>query len=452
MLSLNARLLLAASVVLVSFLGLTGLTLDRAFRNSAEAAFQDRLQGYIYALLAAADLQPDGRLQVSEELPEPRLTQAGSGLYARITSHREYWQSPSMLGVSIPLPEALPPGTRAFSHTTNAEGVPFLTLAYGVSYVGRNRAQHRYTFSVTESLDSLYAQVQGFRRSLWGWLGAAALVLMAVQGSILRWSLAPLRRAEQDLVAIERGERTELGGRYPRELQGLTRNLNALLHRDRERVERYRQALGELAHSLKTPLAVVRGTARTPCHELLPVLEQQISRMTQIVDYQLQRAAASGRSTLAAPIPVSEPTRQVVESLAKVYADKGVTCEVQVAPDAIFHGAEGDLLEILGNLLDNAYKWCRQRVRVGAEPLKQATSAHRTGLRLWVEDDGPGLSPQRKREVLSRHVQADASTPSYGIGLKVVQDIVELYGGRLGIARSPLGGAQVEIVLPSASD
>jgi two-component system sensor histidine kinase PhoQ len=452
MLSLNARLLLAASVVLVSFLGLTGLALDRAFRNSAETAFRDRLQGYIYALLAAADLQPDGVLSISEELPELRLTRSGSGLYAQIVSPdgRQYWQSPSMLGVHLPVPAPLLPGSRVFLPTTNAEGIPFYTLVYGVSYVGRNRAQYRYTFGVTEGLDSLNAQIQSFRRSLWGWLGGAALVLVAVQGSILRWSLTPLRRAEHDLLAVERGERSELAGRYPRELQGLTRNLNALLRSDRERVERYRRTLGELAHSLKTPLAILRGTleAKMPSDERLAVLEQQITRMTQIVDYQLQRAAASGRSTLAAPIAVADAIKQVVGSLAKVYAEKGVVCKVAVTPDAVFYGAEGDLLEVLGNLLDNAYKWCQYRAQVGAEPLKRVASMHRAGLRLWVEDDGPGMSQERMQEVLSRRVQADTSMPSYGIGLRVVQDVAELYRGTLTIDRSSLGGVRVEVSMP----
>lgn len=455
MLSLNSRLLLGASLVLVCFLGLTGLALDRAFRDSAEGALRDRLQGYIYALLAAADLQPDGLLHWPQELPEPRFSQAGSGLYAQIISNDggQYWQSPSMLGIVLPLPSKLSQGERVFSQVTDAEGVPFYRLSFGVTYVGpQNREQH-YTFSATESLDSLHAQVRQFRRSLWVWLGGAALVLLAVQGSILRWSLAPLRRAEQDLIAIERGESTELTGHYPRELQGLTENLNALLRNDRGRVERYRQTLGELAHSLKTPLAVLWGTldGKTSCEQLPGILQREVSRMTQIVDYQLQRAAASGRSALAAPIAVGEAARRIVESLNKVYADKGVRCELRVPPAARFYGPEGDLLEILGNLLDNAYKWCRQRVRVGAAPLAlPAADRQHAGVSIWVEDDGPGIPSKDIQELIARRSRAADAVPGHGIGLRVVHDITALYDGSLHLGTSELGGARVEVSLSGA--
>ena len=158
MLSLNSRLLLGASAVLVCFLGLTGLALDRAFRDSAEGALRDRLQGYIYALLAAADLQPDGLLHWPQELPEPGFSQAGSGLYAQIISNDggQYWQSPSMLGIVLPLPSQLSQGERVFSQVADAEGVPFYRLSFGVTYVGPHNREQHYTFSATESLDSLH--------------------------------------------------------------------------------------------------------------------------------------------------------------------------------------------------------------------------------------------------------------------------------------------------------
>jgi two-component system, OmpR family, sensor histidine kinase PhoQ len=454
MLSLNSRLLIAASVVLVGFLGLTGVALDQAFRDSAETALKDRLLGYVYTLLAAADLQADVMLHLPQDLPEGRFSQAGSGLYAQILSNdgRQYWQSPSMLGVDLPRPGPLPPGARVFSPGTRPDGMTYYGLRFGVTYLGEGKAQRNYTFSVTESLDSLRAQVSRFRRSLWAWLGAAGLVLLAVQGSILRWSLAPVRHAEKDLMAIERGERAELGGLYPRELLGLTENLNALLRNDRARVERYRQALADLAHSLKTPLAVLWGAldGSSPCGELVPVLHEQVERMTQIVDYQLQRAAASGRTTLTAPVAVAAAASQVVQSLNKVYADKGVACELQIEPGAAFYGEEGDLFEVMGNLLDNAYQWCTHRVAMGARPVAADTAGHRPGLSLWVEDDGPGIPPATVLEILERGRRAEASA-GHGIGLRIVQDIVRLYGGTLQIRASATGGTRVEACFTQAS-
>jgi two-component system sensor histidine kinase PhoQ len=272
-----------------------------------------------------------------------------------------------------------------------------------------------------------------------------AVLLLAVQGAVLRWSLAPLRQVAEDLSAIESGEHQQLEGHYPREMRGLTDNLNALLAGQREHLDRHRHTLSDLAHSLKTPLAVIRGEMeKAPSPAELPALiGEQVRRMSEIVDYQLQRAATSGRLPLSAPLSVAAAARKIGGSLNKVYADKGVNCQIQVAEDADFHGEEGDLLEVLGNLLDNAYKWCKQRVLVTANLDQDG------GLRLSVEDDGPGITPQKAEAVLQRGVRGDSSSPGYGIGLAIVQDIVRVYGGKLQIEKSPaLGGAKITLALP----
>jgi two-component system sensor histidine kinase PhoQ len=228
-------------------------------------------------------------------------------------------------------------------------------------------------------------------------------------------------------------------------MRGLTDNLNALLASQREHLDRHRHTLSDLAHSLKTPLAVIRGEldkGPTPA-ELPTIIGEQVRRMSEIVDYQLQRAATSGRLPLSAPLSVANAAYKIVNSLNKVYADKRVSCQIQAAEDAYFHGEEGDLLEVLGNLLDNAYKWCEQRVMVNAD----LDQSH--GLRLRVEDDGPGITPQKADAVLHRGVRDDSSNPGHGIGLAIVQDIVRVYGGRLHIEKSDaLGGAKITLVLP----
>jgi two-component system sensor histidine kinase PhoQ len=211
---------------------------------------------------------------------------------------------------------------------------------------------------------------------------------------------------------------------------------------------RYRDALGDLAHSLKTPLAVLRGAIEKQNSdadsEIGAVAQEQIDRMTRIIEYQLKRAAASGRTHLTPPVSVAEKSRQVAAALAKVYAEKQVDCRIMVEDDVVFHGDEGDLLEILGNLLDNAFKWCRSRVELSArtvlEPL--GTSSH---LELRVDDDGPGIAEDVAERVTRRGERTDSSVPGHGLGLAIVDSIVRTYLGQLVIERSPLGGAAIVI-------
>lgn len=450
MLSLNSRLLFAGSVVLAGFLGLTGFTLDKAFRTSAEAAMRDRLQGDIYALLAAAELNKEGVMTVTDQLPEKRFSAPGSGIYGQIASHdgKQVLRSPSMSDLEIPFTLGLAMGTSRFERVTASDGTPLYALGFGLSWKVKGKPRG-FTFSVAENLSSLEVQVHSFRRSLWSWLGGVAVLLLVVQGSILRWGLAPLRRVAADLAAIEAGQATQLQGRYPKELRGLTDNLNALITSGQGQLERYRHTLGDLAHSLKTPLAVVRGAVEKEgsVEELRHTVQEQVDRMTQIVEYQLQRAAASGRTVLSAPIPVAEVAQRIAASLDKVYADKGVDCRIQADVEAVFHGDESDLMELLGNLMDNAYKWCGKQVTVSAQPLAEPFH-RRSGLQLTVEDDGSGIPLEDADLVLQRGARADETISGHGIGLAVVRDILRFYDGVLEVGKSELGGASLKIRLP----
>ena len=450
MMSINTRLLLAGSVVLAAFLGLTGMTLDNVFRDSAREAVKQRLQAHTYALIAAADIDDDGSIHMPRSLPEARFSIPDSGLYARIASNsaRHTWRSPSMTDTRIPFATGLSSASQHFSRLATPGGAEVFALSFGITWDESNNAAAGYTFSVAETLDGYHAQVSGFRRSLWGWLGAVAVVLLAAQGTILRWGLAPLRRAARELENIESGGQRELQGSYPRELRGLTDNLNALLHNQREHLDRYRHTLDDLAHSLKTPLAILRGTANEPATEQTRrTVEQQVERMAQIVGYQLQRAATSGRTVLTAPVSIQDTAAKVVASLDKVYADKQVASKLDIAADAVFHGDEGDLMEILGNLLDNAYKWCHHRVNISAHTVRRH-SAQPAELIIRIEDDGPGISAASAEKLLQRGVRGDTATEGQGIGLAVVQDIVQVYQGSMNLDSGAAGGARITIHLP----
>jgi two-component system sensor histidine kinase PhoQ len=250
---------------------------------------------------------------------------------------------------------------------------------------------------------------------------------------------------EREIHQVEEGRSDTLGAGYPRELFGVATNLNALLVGERKRVARYRDTLGNLAHSLKTPLAVMRS--RLTAEDSARTVSAEIDRMSGIIEHQLKRAAASGGALLGqAPVEVAQVAAELRGALLRVYADKDLVIELAIAPGAQFVGDRGDLTELLGNLLDNACKWCRGRVRLTAGV--DESGGPRERLKLVVEDDGPGISAQDRDRVLGRGVRADEKVPGHGIGLAMVQDTVDLYGGRLAIDASPLGGARFSLSLP----
>jgi len=258
---------------------------------------------------------------------------------------------------------------------------------------------------------------------------------------LLQWVLGPVRRMEREIHEVEAGSRESLGAGYPRELAGVAGNLNALLIGERKRVARYRNTLGNLAHSLKTPLAVMRAEGASG------TVSTEIDRMSGIIEHQLKRAAASGGALLGqAPVGVSQVAAELRATLLRVYARKDLVIELAVPPAAQFIGDRGDLTELLGNLLDNACKWCRTRVRFGASIDESAEPRARLGL--VVEDDGPGISAADRARVLRRGERADEKVPGHGLGLAMVHDTVDLYGGTLSIDASPLGGARFTLHLP----
>jgi two-component system sensor histidine kinase PhoQ len=449
MLSLNARLLVAASLVLLAFLGMAGLTLDRAFRESALVAVRDRLQAQVYMLLGAANLAPSQALALPGTIPEARFSTPGSGLYAIVTDGdgRLIWRSPSLLGKSFSFPNPPNSGEFYFGPIETPQGSELFSLGFTVRWEVTPETYRRYTFQVAEDREAFTKQVEEFRRNLWGWLATSAVVLLAVQGVILHWSLRPLRRIARQVSEIEAGRRSELGGPYPRELQALTENLNALVRHSQKHLERYRHALGDLAHSLKTPLAVLHGEVENNHSdtELRTTVQQQLEQMNRIVEYQLQRAAASGRIALVAPLSVEPVVRKVTDALAKVHADKSLKFLVQVEPTATFYGDEGDLMEILGNLADNGCKWARTQVAIRSQTV---TVASKMEWMLEVQDDGPGIPPAQRQIILGRGERADATIAGHGIGLAVVKNIVEeVYQGQLEINEGSLGGASIRVRL-----
>jgi len=316
-------------------------------------------------------------------------------------------------------------------------------LAFGVAWEDDAGTEALYTFTVAEDTAVFQAEIDSFRSTLWRWLGSMAVVLLLAQGFILRWGLRPLRTVSADLQQIEKGRTDRLDGHYPRELTGLTSSLNSLIEHSKVVQTRYRNSLDDLAHSLKTPLAILQSScvdnnaASDASHALV---SEQVERMDEIINHQLQRAAVSGRSTLAKPVPVNKVVERLRRSLDKVYREKQVAVELELDPSATFTGDEADLTEILGNLLENAYKYCRSKVRVSVR-----TDQHPDGIEISIEDDGPGIAPEQVDAVLQRGTRMDESVPGQGIGLSMANEIITVYGGQLAFAASPIGGTLLRV-------
>ena len=442
--SIRARLMLGATVVLVAFVAGAGWAVQRAHADSVRTARFAQLQGTVYLLLAGAELDERGALVMPPSFPEPRLSLPGSGLYANVVNvtRGEAWESPSAVGVAggagPPFVRNVKVGEWRFD-SVSAGGRDYLAVGYGVNWAGRAQPAP-LVLSVLEDKAEFDREVSVFERTLRAWLGGAAALLLLSQTLLLEWGLAPLRRVAREIRGIEHGTQAAIEGAYPSEITALTGNLNTLITQERTRQTRYREALSFLAHSLKTPLAVLRNALAEPA-ALPGAVREQVARMDGIVQHQLARAAAGGSSRFAPYLPLATVAMRVRDSLVKVYADKGLVITIDIAAGLTWRIDEGDAFEMLGNVMDNAAKWASRRV---------AVSAWRAGRRLHVrvDDDGAGFGDTQA--ILQLHVRGDEKVTGHGVGLAVVNDLVASHDGALTLARSDLGGARVDMVLQAA--
>lgn len=444
--SLRARVLLWVSVALTILFALTIVGLDIAFRQSTDRALEELLDSQILGLIALAEPDEQGNLMLPDAQLNPRFELAGSGLYGFLWDDQglALWQSLSLVGQAISIDVLPAPGQQQRLTIDLPDQAPLAGLLMGITWEFEDGRVGEYTLGVAVSLEPYLARQRSFRRNLIGWFTGITLTMLVVITALLRWVLRPLRTLERQVREVEAGRRGRLHGEFPLELSGLADDLNALIETERRRHVRYRNTLDDLAHSLKTPLAVMRTVLSESEGDRHEALNRELERMDQRVSWQLRRARASGATGLGMePVAVAPIVQDLRTALGKVYRDKNVSCEVQVDDSELFQGDSGDLTEVLGNLMDNAYKYCRGRVQV-------SVSGTDGRLCIRVEDDGPGISPDEADGLFERGSRADESVPGQGIGLAVVRETVALYHGLLDVRRSALGGACVVVELSRA--
>lgn len=443
--SIARRLLIASLLVLPLYLAATGWFFARSFAASQQSSAQERLRVQFYALLGAVEFDAEG-IKVGNHSGDPRLRQLNSGLYA-VIQHPQgelLWQSPSSVGIDLNqqlLATDNPPhiGNERFDSISAA--MPLSRFQYQTVWETDDGEDMPLIFTILEDQTAQRSELLAFLRELWFGLGSAALLLTLAQTIILRWGLQPLRQLAHDVTDLEQGHRAALPEHYPEELQPLAANLNRLLQREQQQRERYRNTLGDLAHSLKTPLAVLRQAAAQAAPDRA-LLDEQVQRMDQLVSYQLQRAVLGSPHNLQQRLLLRPLVDKLISTFAKVYFEKNLQFEVAIAADCECRGDEADLLELLGNLLDNACKACRHQIKIAA------TNSERW-LLIAIEDDGPGIAEHRRAAILQRGQRADSYAPGQGIGLAVAVDILDSYGAELDIGTSALGGARFSIRWPA---
>jgi len=444
--SLLLRLIVSAIIALTVSLAMVGLAVDRGYRAASIDALQERLNSTVFLLLATLELDAEGQPMMSDRLAEPRLEQPGSGLYAGAVTSSGDWQSASLTGVlDTPSPGMAPRGQTRFSGPENGLGPSYLLM--GLGWEQPDGEIIDLTLWAAEDRARYESQIAAFRSDLWRWLVVAALLLTVVQAIILWLGLKPLRRVAAEVAEIEAGECDGLSQTYPRELQPLTANLNTLLASERNNAARYRQALADLAHALKTPLAVLK--ARMDSGELIETnaIEEELERMDRLIRRQLERAARSTQRAIHKPLKVFPVLERLAHSLERLYRDKSVSIEVSGDPSITLRIDERDLLELAGNLLDNAAKYGRGKISLTVSAW--APGSRQSGVEIRVDDDGRGLDQEVFCQLLRRGARGDEQAEGQGLGLAISRQLVEAYGGELSCSPSAtLGGASFAVRFP----
>ncbi len=442
-LSLKLRSVLAALLALGLFIPVTVLILDNAYTRSLGQAKLNELKLMNLALVSAFELD-DGNAVMPELLYEEQLNLPDSGYIGIVVfRNKVVWQSASALHFDIQHPPASPGvGEERFIQDTRPHfdsDAHYFTYGFTAEFAGPRQFEP-VQFYILNNRSEFDRERETFLATVWRNLLALGVVLLLLLLGGISIILAPVRSLIAEIKKTSEGRQAALIHSYPAEFAGLKRSINRLLQTEAQQRKRYKNSLGDLAHSLKTPLAVALGTPALP-----PEASDALLQIDQLIQRQLKRATA-GQKGWQAPVPVGPLVERISGAMAKVYRDKALNISLDIDPTAQFLGDETDLFEMLGNLLDNACKAAAKQVRITCE--HQARY-----LVIKIEDDGPGIAAHLRQTLLERGARLDTYTEGQGIGMAVVSDLVDIYQGQLEVYDSELGGAGVQIrfALPASS-
>jgi len=455
--SIAVRMIATSVAWTLLVLPLAGWLIYALFRDDVQGNFDNNLVKLVdgitldsLATAAAEPVEPPNRY-------EPLFEVEGSGFYWQITpvdlpqAKRLTSKSLGEGRIELPFEHNVPPDRigKHWMQSTGPNGKPIRVVEV-VTSLGFQADTPRYSVVVSGPYDWIEGVERDFRARLFVALALAALGLLAATLVQIRFGLAPLRRVERGLAAIRSGDARELKGDLPAEIEPLQLELNALLRSNDEIIERARTQVGNLAHALKTPLAVITNEARDQPAEFGAKVVEQAKIMRDQVNNYLDRARLTARaSVIGRATPVLPVAEGLARALERINREKGVTITCEGPRELRFQGERQDFEEMLGNLMDNACTWCRARVVVRAESLPQSARASAKRLVVTVEDDGAGLSPEQRAKIGKRGMRLDESKPGSGLGLSIVADFATSYRGSMELEASPLGGLLVRLELPA---
>ncbi len=450
--SLGTRLFFSAAVCCVLILVLAGVGLTTFYRRSAERGFDERLSVYIKQLVADLAAPPETERQTVGDLGEPRFDLPLTGWYWQITrldgERPNVRASRSLVGGQLPrlLDQSITPNSRGLreSYVSGPDDRRLRVLEREID-VGEDG---RFTVAVAAPADEIEGDIQDFRFALAMTFLLLGIALVASTLAQVRFGLRPLVRLRSAVGAVRTGESPRIVGQYPPDLAPLASELNQLIDANHEILDRARTQVGNLAHALKTPLSVMMNEADTGGDGQLPqTVRAQAAIMRDQVQYYLDRARAAALSgALGGVTEIAPSLDALLRTFTKISQGRGISGSQAIPPGLRFRGEKQDLEEMLGNLLDNAFKWAGSTVEVSLAGEKVADTER---IALLIDDDGPGLPAEAMVEVLKRGRRLDETTPGSGLGLSIVVDLAKLYGGGLTLHRSPLGGLRARLELPS---
>lgn len=452
--SLAFRLVAGAALWISIVLLVGGILLSSIFRQSVERSFDARLDVLLGSLIATTDVNDQGEITRTRNLNETRFDFAYSGWYWQIApiAQRMALRSRSLFDQSIDLADAKDAprdatGARVFD-APGPDGQKLRVIERRVMLPGYDVP---VSFAVAGDKEEMEDDIQSFNSTVFmamAALGVGILVALLIQ---VKFGLRPLEAARRSLAAIRSGKATRLDGKFPTEIAPLADEINSLLEGNREVLERARTHVGNLAHALKTPLSVLTNEARSHPGEFGDQVGRAVVHMREQIDHHLARARmAASANVFGAHTLIHMALTRLGRALERIYAESGIKVEIDCPEDLGFRGEAQDLEEMAGNLLDNACKWAKSRVRLTARPLAEPRRGRAVFL-IAVEDDGPGVPEESRKAALKRGGRLDETKPGSGLGLSIVTEIAELYGGDLRLVDSELGGLRAELTLPASS-
>ncbi|WP_158626011.1 sensor histidine kinase [Arsenicitalea aurantiaca] len=443
--SIAASLFWLSAGWLIVALVATAFLLTELYSRALDTSLTETLEFHLGTLVERTLVEGDPA-SAEVAVQDPRFSRPGSGWYWAVTA-----QEGPVVNLSASLAGSIPPSIQTpFGTSTlrtqvirDSFGTQIRAIEREVTLNGQ-----RLRFLVTGSLDEILVLVDDFRGQTLIVLGAVGVMLAIMSAIVFRLALRPVERLREAIEQVREGERQAVEGSYPSEIAPLAEEVNELLRSNTQIIERARNQVGNLAHGLKTPLAVMRNEASAEQGALATVVLAESEKMTTLVSTYLDRARIAARTAI---VGKKADATMVMLRLVRVMEKLNPHCVIAFQrPDASlpwFRGDEGDLEEMAGNLLDNACKFSGGQVAVSMQAERVASGAM---LLIRIEDDGPGLSETEAREVLRRGVRLDERTPGSGLGLDIVKELVDVYGGSLQLKRSVLGGLLAELRLPVA--